>query len=96
MEEDLRLAVRQKDAWMSVLLDHLLPACPTQRQAVVAALQDTASSSVTSNTYQLSTLVTAVLSDPPAKKLVTEVEVRRAGVAGEPPPSPVAWPPHRA
>ena len=81
VEEDLRAAGRQKDAWMSVLLDHLLPACPTQRQAVVAALQDTASSTAPT-TYQLSPLVTAVLSGPPAKKLVTDVEVRVGGVEG--------------
>ena len=72
-QERLRVSGQEKDSWLVVLLEQLLPPCSQQRAALVTALQNPGP---IPPPFQLSSLCLAVQTAPPAKRLVSEAEVR--------------------
>ena len=86
-QERLRVSGQEKDIWLVVLLEQLLPPCSQQRAALVTALQ---SPGPAPPPFQLSSLCLAVQTAPPAKRLVSEVEVRLGAWSMSPTP---AWEP---
>jgi len=73
-QERLRVSGQEKDSWLVVLLEQLLPPCSQQRAALVTALQNPGP---VPPPFQLSSLCLAVQTAPPAKRLVSEAEMRR-------------------